>query len=87
MNQLVTLAIPLELLWNPYEVFVDDKKILKHEFLTNETHVWLNIRPETAGHVEIIGTSVIPEFPILPPLALGIAMLLFIQFRNKFNLP
>lgn len=85
-NQLITLFIPLELLWNPYEVFVGDQKILKREFFSNETHVWLNIRPETAGTVQIIGSSVIPEFPLFAPLFLGIIVVIILQFRNKINL-
>ena len=85
-NQLITLIIPLELLWNPYEVFLDDQKILKHEFFSNATHTWLNIRPESSGTIQIIGTTVVPEFPILAPLVLGIAVVIAIQLKNKINL-
>lgn len=85
-NQLVTLIIPLELLWNPYEVFLDDKKILKHEFFSNETHSGLSFRPETSGTVTIIGTTVIPEFPIIAPLFIGIAVVIALQLKNKFSL-
>ena len=83
---LVTLIIPLELLWEPYEVFLNDEKILKHEFFSNETHSWLNIRPENSGTVEIIGTTVVPEFPILAPLVVGIAFVVILQLKNRFNL-
>ena len=31
-NQFVTLTIPLELLWKPYDVYLNEKNILKHEF-------------------------------------------------------
>ena len=31
-NQFVTTIIPLELLWNPYVVFLDDEKIFFHEY-------------------------------------------------------
>jgi len=85
-NKFITLIIPLELLWNPYEVFINDAKILKHEFFSNETHTWLNIRPETSGAVRIIGTSVVPEFPIFAPLLVGIAAVIILQFRNRLNL-
>jgi len=85
-NQLVTLIIPLELLWSPYEVFLDDQKILKHEFFSNETHAWLNIRPESSGTIQIIGTTVIPEFPLFAPLFLGIAAVIVLQLKNKINL-
>ncbi|MFB3096623.1 MAG: hypothetical protein ACE1YX_02900 [Nitrosopumilaceae archaeon] len=85
-NDPITLIIPLVLLGNPYEVYFNEEKILKHEFLTNETHVWLNFRPETSGKIDIIGSTVIPEFPFFMPLALGIALILGIQLKNKLTL-
>ncbi len=85
-NQLITLIIPLELLWNPYEVYLNEEKILKHEFFSNETHSWLNIRPDNSGSIEIIGTTVIPEFPVLAPLFIGIALVVVLQLRNKLSL-
>jgi len=85
-NQIVTLIIPLELLWSPYEVFLDDKKIIKYELFSNETHTWLNIRPESSGTIQIIGTTVVPEFPVLAPLFLGIAAVIVLQLKNKINL-
>ena len=85
-NQLKTLIIPLELLWNPYEVFLDDEQILKHEFFSNETHAWLSIRPESSGTIKIVGTTVIPEFPIIVPLFIGIAIVIGLQLKNKINL-
>ena len=85
-NQFVTTIIPLELLWGPYVVLFDDEKIFFNEFNNNGTHVWLNIKPETSGEVEIIGTTVIPEFPIIAPLAIGFLMILVLPFARKFNL-
>jgi len=85
-NQLITLIIPLELLWEPYEVYLNEEKILKHEFFSNETHSWLNIRPDNSGSIEIIGTTVVPEFPILAPLFVGIAIVVALQLKNRLNL-
>jgi len=85
-DRFITLVIPLELLWNPYEVYLDDQKILKHEFSQNSTHVWLNIKPDNAGTIEIIGISAIPEFSLLLPLVLGIAIVIGFQAKNKINL-
>ncbi len=85
-DRFITLIIPLELLWNPYEVYLDDQKILKHEFSQNSTHVWLNIKPDNAGTIEIIGISTIPEFSILLPLVLGITIVIGFQAKNKINL-
>jgi len=85
-NQFVTTIIPLELLWNPYIVLLDDEKIFFHEYINNGTHVWLSLKPETSGAITIIGTTVIPEFPIIAPLAIGFLMILVLPFTRKFNL-
>ena len=85
-NRLVTTIIPLELLWEPYSVFLDDEKISFNEFNNNGTHVWLNMKPETTGEITIIGTTVIPEFPIIAPLAVGFLMILVVPLIRKFNL-
>jgi len=85
-DRFITLIIPLELLWNPYEVYLDDQKMFKHEFYQNDTHVWLNIKPKTVGTIEIIGISTIPEFSLLLPLVLGITIVIGFQAKNKINL-
>jgi len=85
-NQHITTIIPLELLWDPYDVFLDGGKIDQHKFNNNGTHVWLNIKPETSGEITIIGTTVIPEFPIIAPLAIGFLMILVMPFIRKVNL-
>ena len=85
-NKFVTTIIPLELLWGPYAVFLDDKKIGFYEYINNGTHVWLNIRPETTGEVTIIGTTVVPEFSILAPLAIGFLVIVIAPLIRKVNL-
>lgn len=85
-NKFITLIIPLELLWNPYEVYFDNEIVLQNEFSQNDTHIWLSFIPESAGTVEIIGTSVIPEFSMMIPLVLGIGIVLGFQLKNKINL-
>ena len=85
-NQFVTTIIPLELLWKPYSVFLNNEKVFFHEYINNGTHVWLSMKPETVGEVSIIGTTVIPEFPIIAPLAIGFLMILVLPFTRKFNL-
>ena len=85
-NRFVTTIIPLELLWEPYVVFLDDEKIHLNKFNNNGTHVWLNIKPETTGEITIIGTTVIPEFPIIAPLAIGFLMILTVPLMRKFSL-
>ena len=85
-NRFVTTVIPLELLWEPYLVFLDDEKIHVNKFNNNGTHIWLNIKPETAGEIIIIGTTVIPEFPIIAPLAIGFLMIIVVPVMRKFSL-
>ena len=85
-NQYITTIIPLELLWEPYSVFLDDEKINVHKFINNGTHVWLNMKPETSGEITIVGTTVIPEFPIIAPLAIGFLMILVVPLIRKVNL-
>ena len=85
-NQFVTTIIPLELLWGPYAVFLDDEKTFFHEYVNNGTHVWVNMKPDTAGEIIIIGTTVVPEFPIIAPLAIGFLIILVIPLIRKVNL-
>ncbi len=84
-NPLVTVVVPLDLLWEPYEVYLNSNKTFNREFYNNGTHVWLGFRPDTSGTIRIIGTTVVPEFPLFVPLAIGISAVLVLQFRNKFN--
>lgn len=85
-DKFITLIIPLELLWNPYEVYLDGDKIFKRESFLNDTHVWLNFRPETPGVIEILGVSAIPEFSPLLPFLLGIMIVVGFSMKNKINL-
>ncbi len=85
-NQYITAVIPLELLWEPYLVFLDDEKIWYHDYINNGTHVWLSMKPETSGEITIIGTTVIPEFPIIAPLAIGFLIILVMPLVRKVNL-
>ena len=85
-NQYVTTVIPLELLWRPYTIFLDDEKIPFHEYNNNGTHVWINLQPDTTGKISIIGTTVIPEFPIIAPLAIGFLVILAVPLIRKFSL-
>ncbi len=85
-NQIITMIIPLELLWNPYQVIEVDEKLHKHEFQINQTHMGLNFRPVTGEGIQVIGTSVVPEFPLFAPLVIGVIMVIALGFRNKINL-
>ncbi|MEW6044335.1 MAG: hypothetical protein AB1608_08725 [Thermoproteota archaeon] len=83
-DEYITLIIPLELLWNPYEVFLNGEKIQKHEFYSDGTNVWLNFKPKQTGTIEIVGVSAVPEFPLMGILVLGVAMVFAAKF-GKFS--
>ena len=85
-NKFITTIIPLELLWGPYVVFLDDEQIKYNKYTINETYATLDIKPKTSGEITIIGTTVIPEFPIIAPLAIGFLMILVIPLMKKINL-
>ena len=62
-NEFVTTIIPIDFLSEPYQVFLDGEKIFFHDYINNETHVWLNMRPQNSGEVSITGT-VSPDIEI-----------------------
>ncbi|MGY5146378.1 MAG: hypothetical protein ACW9W4_00020 [Candidatus Nitrosopumilus sp. bin_7KS] len=86
-NQFFTIVMPLELLWGPYAIIHNDKSIQFQDHKNNGTHVWINMRPDTVGETIITGTTVIPEFPIIAPLAIGFLIIMIMPFVRKFNLP
>lgn len=81
-GKLVTVVIPLELLWKPYKVFFNEEKLAQHEY-TNGTHVWLTVKPDNSGVVSIIGTTVIPEFPLITPLMLAFSAIVLMPFLGR----
>ena len=38
------------------------------------------------GKITIIGTTVVPEFPIIAPLAIGFLMIMMLPLVKKINL-
>lgn len=85
-QKFVTAIIPTELLGDPYSVFLDSKKIYFHEYINNGTHVWLNTKPDSGGQIEIIGTTVIPEFSLMIPLIAGFVLIVMIS-RFRMSIP
>ena len=85
-NRFVTTIIPLELLWEPYTVFLNDEEIPSRQHINNGTHVWLIVNPDTSGQVNIFGTTVVPEFSMMIPLIIGFFVILTLPFMKKFNL-
>jgi hypothetical protein len=85
-NKYITLIIPLELLWNPYQVLLNGNATLDNEFYSDGKTMWLGIKPDKAGTVEIIGVSAVPEFPLVSLLIFGSAMAVVARYRNKLSL-
>lgn len=81
-NKYVTLIIPQELLGNPYDVMFNDRPLLHHEY-SNGNQIFLSMKPNETGTVQVIGATVIPEFPIAAILVLSVAMI----FAAKFTRP
>lgn len=85
-NKYFTLVMPLELLWKPYQVLLNGNSTLHHDFNSDGKTVWISIKPDKAGTVEIIGTSAVPEFPLASLLIFASAMVVVVRYKNKFSL-
>ena len=85
-NKHVIIIMSEELLGGPYLVFLDDEKIKFNKIMKDENHIVLSMKPEVSGEIVIIGTTVIPEFPIFAPLAIGFLIILTLPLMRKVNL-
>ncbi len=81
----ITVIMPQELLWGPYDVAINGNKTLHKEYFKNGTHVWIGLRPASAGTVQITGTTVVPEFPLFVPLAIALSAVVLLRFTNRLN--
>jgi len=59
-NAFITTIVPIDFLAEPYQVFLNEEKIIFHDYINNGTHVWLNVRPQDSGEISITGT-IVPE--------------------------
>jgi predicted DNA binding CopG/RHH family protein len=85
-NKHITIIMSEEMLGGPYLIFLDDEKIKFNKTMKGENHIVLNMKPEVSGEIVIIGTTVIPEFPIFAPLAIGFLIILTLPLMRKFSL-
>jgi hypothetical protein len=81
----ITVIMPQELLWGPYQVTINGNKTLHKEYYNNGTHVWIGLRPASSGTVQITGTTVVPEFPLFVPLAIALLAVVALRFTSKLN--
>ena len=63
-GEMVTAIIPLQMLGDPYRAYLDGEGVWYHEYHGNGTHAWVNMRPPHPGVITLVGSSVIPEFPV-----------------------
>lgn len=80
-HSFVTVIMPKVLLGAKYATHINGNHLLTTVFHENDTHAWIGLRPGTNGTIQITGSTVIPEFPLFLPLAIGISMILILQFR------
>ena len=80
-HSFVTVVMPKVLLGAKYAAYINGNHLLTTVFHENDTHSWIGLRPDTNGTMQITGSTVIPEFPLFLPLAIGISMILILQFR------
>jgi hypothetical protein len=80
-HSFVTVVMPKVLLGAKYAAYINGNHLLTTVFHENYTHSWIGLRPDSNGTIQITGSTVIPEFPLFLPLAIGIAMILILQFR------
>ncbi len=85
-GRFVTAVIPQELLWGPYAVLLDEKTIPFNEYISNGTHVWVNMKPDASGTITIVGTTVVPEFSVVAPLAVGFLAVLAVPLIRRTTL-
>jgi len=84
-NSFVTVIMPQELLWGPYQGKLNGNGTLTTSFHNNGTHVWIGLKPSKSGTIQLTGTTAIPEFPLFVPLVIGISAVIALQFRNRLN--
>ncbi len=73
-DRFVTAVIPTGLLGPPYGVFLDGERIRSDDSYSNDEVGRITFRPASSGTVDIIGATVVPEFSLLIPLVVGVAM-------------
>jgi len=63
-NAPILVILSKSLLGGPYGIQLNDHPIEFKNYYQNSTHSWLKIDPTSSGSIKIIGTTVIPEFPV-----------------------
>jgi len=84
-HSFVTVIMPQELLWGPYQGKINGNGTLTDTFHKNGTHAWIGLHPSKSGTIQLTGTTAIPEFPMFVPLVVGITVVIALQFRNRLN--
>jgi len=93
-NPFVTTIIPTNFLEEPYQVFLNEEKIIFQDYINNGTHVWLTMRPQNSGEISITG-AIVPdivtpseyefsvEYVVLGIVIIGIVVVGVFFFKRK----
>ena len=92
-SQFLATVIPIELLWGPYTMYLDDEKISFQEYINNGTHVWLNTKHENSGQIEILGNTIavedtsmqITEIVVITIIVIVVGVIVVIIAIRKFS--
>ncbi len=85
-DQYLTIVMPLELLGEPYSVFLNEERLFAQIDHRNDTHVWVHMKPSEPGEIVMVGTTVIPEFSMMIPLVVGFMIILMIPLARRITL-
>lgn len=79
------VIIPKSLLGGPYRVSGPAGESMEfRQYYQNSTHSWIRVEPNDINAMNIVGTTVIPEFPLLHLFGgFAMAMVLLLAILNK----
>lgn len=82
------VIIPRSLLGGPYTVSGPGGESMDfRQYYQNSTHSWIRVEPNDIHAMKIVGTTVIPEFPLMNILGgLAMAMVLLLAILNKCSI-
>jgi hypothetical protein len=79
----VTIILPQAMLGGKYVAHINYNHLLTTVYHQNQTHSWIGVRPSTNGTIQVIGSTVIPEFPLFVPLLIGMVIMIVLPFRSR----
>lgn len=81
----ILAIIPKSLIGGPYVVELNQNPVEFKQYYDNSTHSWLRIDPTESGPIKIVGSTVVPEFPIIGLILVTSMVTILITTRTKWN--